>query len=133
MSARPTPARSGAAAAGAAHASAASVTAGSAHRTGRTVADSGSSQLRLRRLLCGRPMLPAMAGHHLFWIVSRAAGIAALLFSSAGVGAGLLMSGHTIRARIPDLRVVHEALSLATIGSLAIHAVSLLGDGFLHP
>jgi DMSO/TMAO reductase YedYZ heme-binding membrane subunit len=78
-------------------------------------------------------MLPAMAAHHLFWIVSRAAGIAALLFSSAGVGAGLLMSGRTIRARLPDLRAVHEALSLATIGSLAVHAVSLLGDSFLHP
>jgi methionine sulfoxide reductase heme-binding subunit len=64
---------------------------------------------------------------HLYWIASRAAGILALLLASASVGAGLLSR------RRPDLKAVHEALSLATIAALLVHAVTLLGDGFLHP
>ena len=77
-------------------------------------------------------MVSAVVGDHVFWITSRAAGVAALVVSSAAVGAGLLMSG-TARRRIPDLRVVHEALSLATLAALALHALSLLGDGFMSP
>jgi len=70
---------------------------------------------------------------HLFWITSRAAGIAALLFSSASVSLGLMMGGRLLRRRGRDLRVTHEALSLATLVAIAVHAVVLLGDGFLHP
>ena len=40
------------------------------------------------------------------------------------------MSG-TTRRRIPDLRVVHEALSLATLAALVVHALALLGDSFM--
>jgi methionine sulfoxide reductase heme-binding subunit len=77
--------------------------------------------------------IPATAiGPHLFWVTSRAAGIAALILSSLGVCVGLLMSGR-LRRRGPDLRVAHEALSLATLGALVIHGVSLLGDSFMHP
>ena len=32
-----------------------------------------------------------------------------------------------------DLRVLHEALSLATMVALAVHALALLGDGYLKP
>ena len=32
-----------------------------------------------------------------------------------------------------DLRVAHEALSLATLVALAVHALALLGDGYLEP
>ena len=74
-----------------------------------------------------------IAAGHLFWITSRAAGTLALLFSSVAVGAGLMMSTKLLKGRGPDLRIVHEALSLATIGAIVVHAVSLLGDGFLHP
>ena len=70
---------------------------------------------------------------HLFWITSRAAGTAALFLSSLGVCAGLLMSGRFVRGRGADLRPLHEALSLATIAALAVHAISLVGDKFLHP
>lgn len=77
-------------------------------------------------------MLAIALGEHVFWITSRAAGVAALVASSAAVGAGLLMSGRT-RTKIPDLRVVHEALSLATLGALALHALALLGDSFMAP
>jgi sulfoxide reductase heme-binding subunit YedZ len=69
---------------------------------------------------------------HLFWISSRAAGTAALLLSSAAVCIGLLFGGKLVKGR-PDLRHLHEALSLATIVAIVVHAVSLLGDSFLSP
>lgn len=76
----------------------------------------------------------AAATHgHLFWIASRAAGIAALVFSSAAVGLGLAMAMRLIKGRGPDLRIAHEALSLGTMIALVVHVGSLLGDRFLHP
>jgi sulfoxide reductase heme-binding subunit YedZ len=69
---------------------------------------------------------------HLFWITSRAAGTAALLLSSIAVCVGLLFGGKLVKGR-PDLRHLHEALSLATIVALVVHAVALLGDSFLSP
>jgi sulfoxide reductase heme-binding subunit YedZ len=69
---------------------------------------------------------------HFFWITSRAAGTASLLFASAAVSLGLMMGGRLLRGRGPDLRATHEALSLATLVALVVHAVALLGDGFLN-
>ncbi len=78
--------------------------------------------------------LSAVAVHtHLFWITSRAAGTAALLLSSCSVGVGLVMGGKLLKRRGTDLRVTHEALSLATLVALVVHATSLLGDAYLHP
>jgi methionine sulfoxide reductase heme-binding subunit len=74
-----------------------------------------------------------MLGEHVFWITSRAAGTLALLFSSVAVAVGLSMGRKLLKGRGPDLRVAHEALSLATIVALVVHAVALLGDSFLHP
>ncbi len=70
-------------------------------------------------------------GEHVFWITSRAAGISALLAASAAVALGLLMGGRMSKRK--DLRVMHEALSLATLVALAVHALSLLGDSYLKP
>ena len=70
-------------------------------------------------------------GEHVFWITSRAAGISALLAASAAVALGLLMGGRMSRRK--DLRVMHEALSLATLVALIVHALALLGDGYLRP
>jgi methionine sulfoxide reductase heme-binding subunit len=70
---------------------------------------------------------------HLFWIASRAAGDAALVLSSLGVCLGLMMGGRFVRQRGLDLRSIHEALSLATLATIVLHAVTLLGDGFLKP
>jgi sulfoxide reductase heme-binding subunit YedZ len=78
-------------------------------------------------------VIATSTGPHLFWITSRAAGSAALLLSSAAVCIGLLMGGRFVKRRGYDLRVTHEALSLATMAAIAVHAVSLLGDQFLHP
>jgi sulfoxide reductase heme-binding subunit YedZ len=74
------------------------------------------------------------AGPHLFWITSRAAGSAALVLASLAVCLGLLMSTRLLkRFGGPDLRIVHEALSLATLVAIAVHGFALLGDQFLHP
>ena len=69
---------------------------------------------------------------HLFWITSRAAGTAALVFSTFAVGLGLAMSLRLLRARGPDMRVTHEALSLATMLAIVVHGLSLLGDKFFN-
>jgi sulfoxide reductase heme-binding subunit YedZ len=70
---------------------------------------------------------------HLFWITSRAAGSVALVLSSVAVCIGLLMSTRLRKGRGPDLRVLHETLSLATIVAIVLHGLILLGDGFMHP
>lgn len=74
-------------------------------------------------------------GPHVFWLTSRAAGVAAVILSSASVGAGLLISsGRGGGRRLGgDSRALHEALSLATLAAIAVHGAALLGDHFLHP
>ena len=74
-----------------------------------------------------------MTDGHLLWITSRAAGILALLLSSAAVCVGLAMGGRLVRRRGPDLRATHEALALATMAAIVIHAGALLGDSYLSP
>src|ERR1700677_4577303 len=78
-------------------------------------------------------MLATATGPYLFWIASRAAGTSALLLSSATVCVGLLIGGRIVKGHRPELRVTHEALSLAALSALAVHGLSLLGDGYLHP
>jgi sulfoxide reductase heme-binding subunit YedZ len=79
------------------------------------------------------------AGPHVFWLASRAAGIVALILASVSVAVGLLMStqkgigGRLRRSGGAELRVAHEALSLAVLGALAVHGLTLLGDSYLHP
>jgi sulfoxide reductase heme-binding subunit YedZ len=73
------------------------------------------------------------AAPHLFWITSRAAGTVALVTASVAVCLGLLMSTRWLKGRGPDLRVLHEVLSLATLVAIAVHGLTLLGDSFLHP
>ncbi len=71
-------------------------------------------------------------GPHLFWVTSRAAGVCALLLSSLAVSAGLLQGGLIrISRRGPELRALHEALSIATLLAVAVHGAALLGDSFL--
>lgn len=78
-------------------------------------------------------MLVAMnVAPHLLWVTSRAAGVTALLVSSVAVAVGLMMGGRlNRRVSSTDLRVLHEVLSLTTMAAIAVHAVALLGDGFL--
>jgi sulfoxide reductase heme-binding subunit YedZ len=75
------------------------------------------------------------AGTHLFWITSRAAGISALVLASLAVAAGLAIGARDgpLRGRSAQVRTAHEALSLATLAALALHALALLGDAYLRP
>jgi sulfoxide reductase heme-binding subunit YedZ len=73
------------------------------------------------------------ASPHLFWITSRAAGIAALVLASLAVSLGLLMSLKFMRRRGPDLIAVHEILSLSTLVALFVHGAALIGDQYMHP
>lgn len=70
---------------------------------------------------------------HLFWITSRAAGIAALVLASLAVSLGLLMSTRLLKGRGGDLRTLHEALSLSSLAALVVHGLALIGDHYLHP
>ena len=74
-----------------------------------------------------------IAGEHLFWITSRAAGGAALILASASVAVGLMMGSRRQSSNKRDLRAVHEALSLTTLAMVVLHGVSLLGDSYLNP
>jgi sulfoxide reductase heme-binding subunit YedZ len=74
-----------------------------------------------------------IAGEHLFWITSRAAGGAALLLASAAVGVGLMVSAKRQNSNKRDLRAIHEALSLTTLAMVALHGLALLGDSYLNP
>ena len=74
-----------------------------------------------------------IAGEHIFWITSRAAGGAALLLAGAAVVVGLMLSAKKPVTNKNDLRAIHEALSLTTLAMVALHGLSLLGDSFLHP
>lgn len=71
-------------------------------------------------------------GTHFFWITSRAAGIVALILASASVGVGVSLGGRLVRGHAADLRSTHEALALATIAALVVHATTLLGDSYFH-
>jgi sulfoxide reductase heme-binding subunit YedZ len=75
------------------------------------------------------------AGTHLFWITSRAAGVSALVLAGAAVTAGLAIGakGGPLAKHAAKLRPVHEALSLAVLAALGLHALALLGDGWLRP
>jgi methionine sulfoxide reductase heme-binding subunit len=74
-----------------------------------------------------------MTDGHLFWIASRASGTVALLLSSAAVAFGLMQGMRLVPRASRDLRPLHEALSLATMAAIAVHAATLLGDSFLSP
>jgi sulfoxide reductase heme-binding subunit YedZ len=74
-------------------------------------------------------------GPHIFWITSRAAGIAAMMLASGSLGAGVMIRGRGESRRLlgSDVRALHEALSLATLVAIAVHGLALLGDAYLHP
>jgi len=78
-------------------------------------------------------MLATAVTPHIYWIVSRAAGVTALVLSSLAVCVGLSIGARLVRGRTAQLRATHEALTLATLCAIAIHGLSLLGDAYLHP
>jgi sulfoxide reductase heme-binding subunit YedZ len=72
---------------------------------------------------------------YLWWLVSDASGIVALVLVSASVLLGLAMAGKAIRSpkhRRSAARL-HEHLALAALASVAVHGLALLGDHWLKP
>ncbi|MGB0872867.1 MAG: ferric reductase-like transmembrane domain-containing protein [Solirubrobacterales bacterium] len=83
-------------------------------------------------------------GEHVFWIASRASGIVAIALMTFSVAVGLMSGGRllnrfgrNVRARTGteqrDLTRMHEYTSLAAMLAIAVHALTLLGDGYLQP
>ncbi len=70
---------------------------------------------------------------HLFWLTSRAAGTTAMVLASATVGFGLVMAGRLVKGGGAERRTLHEVLALSTMVAIAVHALALIGDGYLHP
>jgi sulfoxide reductase heme-binding subunit YedZ len=70
---------------------------------------------------------------YLFWMLSRVAGISAMLLAGMSISFGLAMAGRLGRGKLADKRVLHEALSIAVLVSLVVHALALLGDSYLKP
>ena len=65
-----------------------------------------------------------------FWILSRAAGITAMVLASVSVGLGLTMRSKLIKRGAPDRRTLHEILALSTMVAIAVHGLALLGDTY---
>jgi sulfoxide reductase heme-binding subunit YedZ len=70
---------------------------------------------------------------HVFWLVSRAAGIVALFTMTASVLLGLSLAGRIAGRQVKRFSGLHEQLSLTSLIAIAIHGEALLGDRFLHP
>ena len=76
------------------------------------------------------------SGVHIFWILSRGAGIAAILFAGMSVIVGLISGRDMPFAKLRknfELRALHEALSITTIVLVVAHGLILLGDPWLKP
>lgn len=69
-----------------------------------------------------------------WWLASRASGIIALLCITVSVGLGLAMAGKVAARPLgPALLAVHQHTALAGLVAIAVHGITLLGDGFLSP
>jgi methionine sulfoxide reductase heme-binding subunit len=72
---------------------------------------------------------------HLWWLVSKASGIVALVLISMSVLIGLAMAAQLLGR--PKLRRaaarLHEHIALSALGAIALHGLALLGDRWLHP
>jgi methionine sulfoxide reductase heme-binding subunit len=70
-----------------------------------------------------------------WWLAARASGIVALALVTLSVGVGLAMAGRV--ARRPGLSrtlmALHEHAALAGLVAIAVHALTLLADPWLHP
>ncbi|MGZ4218164.1 MAG: hypothetical protein ACXVHB_01355 [Solirubrobacteraceae bacterium] len=73
--------------------------------------------------------------HQVFWFVSRAFGIVAMLGLGISVALGLAMSGGLLRRPgvKAKLRHFHESATLVTLGLIVVHGGLLLFDSYLRP
>ena len=69
-----------------------------------------------------------------WWLASRAAGLTALLCITVAVGLGLALGGKVAGSRpgLPRILLkIHEHAALAGLIAVAVHGITLLGDGWL--
>jgi sulfoxide reductase heme-binding subunit YedZ len=69
-----------------------------------------------------------------WWLASRAAGITALVCITLAVGIGLALGGKVVSKKpgLPRiLMAIHEHAALAGLIAVAVHGITLLGDGWL--
>lgn len=72
--------------------------------------------------------------HYLWWLVSRASGIVALVLVSLAVALGLAMAARLLPPRIKrSARRAHEQMAVVSLLAVVIHGVALLGDRWLRP
>jgi sulfoxide reductase heme-binding subunit YedZ len=74
-------------------------------------------------------------GQHIFWILSRASGVVALILAAVSVGMGLAMAMRAAKGpgAMGRLKQAHEATALTALIFIAAHGLTLLGDGYLRP
>lgn len=80
-------------------------------------------------------MTGAQPLRYLWWLVSDASGIVALMLVSVSVLLGLAMAARAIsspRGRRAAARL-HEHVALASLAAVAVHGLALLGDQWLKP
>jgi sulfoxide reductase heme-binding subunit YedZ len=72
---------------------------------------------------------------YLWWLVSRASGILALVLITLSVVLGLMMAGKVLRR--PNLKRgavrLHEHLAVIAVAAIGAHGLALLGDHWLEP
>jgi sulfoxide reductase heme-binding subunit YedZ len=70
-----------------------------------------------------------------WWLASRASGIVALVLIALSVTIGLAMAAKAFRKPgLPRILIaIHEHAALAALVAIAVHGITLLGDGFLDP
>lgn len=70
-----------------------------------------------------------------WWLASRASGIVALGLITLSVALGLAMAAGVLRRPGLKRRVagLHEHVALTGLVAIAVHGLTLLGDGWLHP
>jgi len=73
--------------------------------------------------------------HYLWWLVSRASGVVALVLISLSVLLGLAMAAGALRRKglKRNIARVHEHLAVTALIAVGVHGLSLLGDGWLRP
>jgi sulfoxide reductase heme-binding subunit YedZ len=79
-------------------------------------------------------MSHATPANYVFWLMSRSAGMVALLLITCSVLLGLAMAARVIPPRRKrDAVRVHEHLALLGLVAIAAHGLLLLADPWLHP
>ena len=70
-----------------------------------------------------------------WWLASRASGIVALGLIALSVTIGLTMAAKAFRKPgLPRMLIaIHEHAALAALVAIAVHGITLLGDGWLNP